>query len=320
MRQDTFIHCHVHSEHSLFDGMARVKDLVKKTADLCVPALALTDHGVVSGWAELHKYAHAAGVLPMFGMEAYLVEDMRLHVRQKRRHLVLLAATPEGLRNLTVLVTLSAMYHYYKPIIGFDTLAKHSRGIIALTACLGGWCSIPFFSQTGQEGEGTPDLGRREFYRLREVFGDRLYLEVQPYAQPAQRIFNEWAFSLYEADGVNLIATNDVHYIEAQDAEIHPYFVMAGMGAWQRKGGDGYNDGVEKYVSKPGGIHYRSRTEMTEAFAALHGSAVLGRRPLQVALDAPFEVFQRVSSLRFDDALKIPKIPISSDVPEAPVV
>src|SRR5204862_1357410 len=139
------------------------------------------------------------------------------------------------------------------PFMGVQALAHHAERIVALTACLGGWCARPFFSQTGYDGGGSPEVAYREFHRLREIFGDRLYLEVQPYAQQAQRVFNEWAFDLHDREGVPLVATNDVHYIEAKDAEVHPFFIMAGMGAWQRKGGDGYNDGVEKYVSKPGG-------------------------------------------------------------------
>lgn len=286
--------------------MAKVRDLIRKTADLCVPAMALTDHGAVSGWAELHKYSHSTGILPIFGVEAYVVEDMRLHVRQQRRHLVLLAASAEGYRNLTTLASLSAMYHYYKPVIGIDALTKHSAGLIALTACLGGWCARPFFSQTGYEGPGTPDLAYREFHRLRTIFGDRLYLEVQPYANDAQRVFNEWAFAAHDAEGIQLVATNDVHYLEAKDAEVHPYFIMAGMGAWQRKGGDGYNDGVERYVSKPGGIHYRSRAEMVAAFEALHGTGVMRRTALHHALDTPFDIYARTAAVRFDSDLKIP--------------
>jgi DNA polymerase-3 subunit alpha len=307
VRTDTFIHLHCHSEHSLFDGMAHVKDLIKKTSDLCVPAMALTDHGAVSGWTELHKYAHAAGIMPIFGVEAYMVEDARLHAKQKRRHLVLLAQTPEGLSNLIALSTISATYHYYKPVLDLDFLSKRSKGIIALTACLGGWCARPFFEATGHDGCGTPENGYREFHRLREVLGDRLYLEVQPYADPAQRVFNDWAFDLHDREGTPLVATNDVHYLDAEDAKVHPFFIMAGIGAWQRRGGDGYNDGVEKYVSKPGGIHYRSRVEMVAAFEALHGEGVTRRRGFQAAMAAPFEVYTRAASLHFDTDLKIPK-------------
>jgi DNA polymerase III alpha subunit len=149
--------------------------------------------------------------------------------------------------------------------------------------------------------------------------GDRLYLEVQPYAAPAQRVFNDWAFDLHDREGVQIVATNDVHYIDRSDAEVHPFFIMAGMGAWQRKGGDGYNDQTEKYVSKPGGNHYRSRSEMFDAFAALHGAGILGRRGLQAAMDAPFDIYARAAAVRFDTDLKIPILKIDAPA-EAPSV
>lgn len=306
MRRDGFIQCHVHSEHSAFDGMTKVKALIERTARFGVPAMALTDHGVVTGWQELHKYAHAAGVLPIFGIEAYVVEDRTKHIRQPRRHLVLLAISHTGVQNLTTLVTLSAMYHYYKPLMDPEILARYSEGIIASTACLGGWVARPFFSTTGYEGAGEPVLAERELGRLRDIFGDRLYLEVQPYAQGSQRVFNDWAFDLHERTGQPLLATNDVHYLEADDAQTHPYFIMAGMGAWQRRGGDGYTDGVEKYVSKPGGTHYRTRQEMVDAFAALHGEGVLRRPALWSAIEAPWEVYDRAAAVRFETSLKIP--------------
>lgn len=285
--------------------MSKVKDMVKRTVDLEVPALALTDHGAVSGWAELHKYAHAAGVLPIFGVEAYMVEDRHLFAKQERRHLILLAITPEGYRNLVRLITISAMFFYRKPSLDLEILAKHSAGIVALTACLGGFVARKFFTG-GEVKQGDAAAAEREYGRLHDVFGDRLYLEVQPYAAPAQAQFNEWAFAKHERDGTALVATNDVHYLDGEDAAFHPYVVMAGMGAWQRRGSDGYNDGVEKYISKPGGNHYRTRAEMVEAFAALHGEAVLRRDALWSAMAAPMEVYARASGVRFDQSLKIP--------------
>lgn len=272
--------------------------------------MALTDHGTVSEWANLHKYAHPAGILPIFGVEAYMVEDRRLFAKQERRHLILLAITPEGYRNLVRLVTISAMFFYRKPCLDLDALARHSAGIVALTACLGGFVARKFFTG-GDEREGDGAAAEREYGRLHDIFGDRLYLEVQPYAAAPQRQFNEWAFDKHDRDGTPLAATNDVHYLDRDDAAFHPYVVMAGMGAWQRRGSDGYNDGVEKYVAKPGGNHYRSRAEMVEAFQALHGDGILRRDALWAAMAAPMEVYGRASGVRFDASLKIPVLPQS---------
>lgn len=315
MRKDTFVHLHAHSEHSLFDGMTKVKDLVKRTAQYDVPAVALTDHGVVSGWAELHKYAHPAGILPIFGVEAYVVDDRHERGKQSRRHLILLAVSMNGFHNLVRLITLSAMYFYRKPVLDLDIIAKHSEGLVCLTACLGGFVARPFFAPSVNDGRGDPSGAYQQFHRLRDVFGDRLYLEVQPYAAESQRVFNDWAFALHDAEDVPLCATNDIHYLEEADKEFHPYVVMAGVGAYQRREGDDYKDGVEKYVSKPGGNHYRSRAEMVEAFAALHGPAVLRREALWNAMASPWEVYERAAAVRFDPALKIPKMNVSEIAP-----
>lgn len=309
MRDDAFIHTHVHSEHSLFDGMTKVKDLIDKAARLGAPAMALTDHGVVSGWAELHEHAYKAGVLPIFGVEAYVIDDVTMHTKQKRRHMCLLATSNTGFKNLIKLATLSAMFYYYKPVLDLSLLAAHSEGIIATTACLGGWCAYPFFSETGYDGCGTPDLADRAFRLLQDVFGDRLYLEVQPYPTDSQRNFNEWAFQLRERDGTQLIATNDVHYLDEGDAEMHKYVVMAGMGAWTRKGSDGDNDGIEKYVNKPGGIFMRTRAEVVEAFGLLHGQGILSRESFWDAMRSPADVYSRCGAVRMNTEYKIPEMP-----------
>lgn len=306
MRRDAFIHTHLHSEHSLFDGMAKVKALVEKAARLDAPAIALTDHGVVSGWAELHEHAYKAGVLPIFGVEAYIVDDATLHTKQKRRHMCLLATSQTGFANLTKLATLSAMFYYYKPVLDLSMLDRFSEGVIVTTACLGGWCAWPFFSETGYDGCGTPETAERSFRMLQDIFGDRAYLEVQPYPTEAQRKFNEWAFRLHEQDGTQLIATNDVHYLDPEDAEMHKYVVMAGMGAWMRKGSDGDNDGIEKYVNKPGGIFMRTRAEMVEAFGTLHGTSLLGREAFWHAMAGPADVYARCGAVRMPTEFKIP--------------
>lgn len=285
--------------------MSKVKTLVAKAADLGVPALALTDHGQVSGWAELHKYAHEAGVMPIFGLEAYMADNVEIKAKQKRRHLIILAVDQEGYGNLVRLATLSAMYFYSKPLLDINLLARFNRGLVVQTACLGGWCASPFFSETGYEGCGTAELGEGAFAQLREVFGDRLYLEVQPYPSEQQKFFNEWAFQYHEREGVKIIATNDVHYVEESDAEFQRYAIMSNLMSWTRNG-DGNTDQIEKYVNKPGGHYFRTRQEMLDAFGRLHGGGILRRPAFQAAMHAPWEVYMRTAGVRFDASLKIP--------------
>ena len=293
---------------SLFDGVAKVRDLVRKAADLGMPAIALTDHGAVGGWAQLHDECHRAGMLPLLGVEAYMVDDVTLRTRQKRRHLCLLALNQVGFSNLVKLATLSAMYFYFKPVLDLSLLARYNEGIAVTTACLGGWCAQPFFRDTGYDGCGTGENGAEAFHRLREVFGDRLYLEIQPYGSEAQRRFNEWAIAFARRDGAKIIATNDVHYVEPTDAQFQKYAIMSGMMAWGRKG-DGNNDMVDRYVNKPEGHHVRTSSEMTEAFGQLHGAAFLRDPVFQQAMRAPWEIYLRAGVVRIDTALKIPAYP-----------
>ena len=308
MRRE-FIHLHLHSEHSKFDGVSKVKQLVQVAADKGMVAMALTDHGAVSGWAELHDHCHQNGILPIFGLEAYMVDDVEIRARQPRRHLCLLAVNNKGYANLVKLASLSAMYFFYKPVLDINLLAQHSEGIVATTACLGGWCARPFFSQTGYDGCGTPERGIEQFEALREVFGDRLYGEIQPYESDSQRVFNEFMFACAAERGWQLVATNDVHYALAEDADFQRAAILSQVQRWA-KNGDGYNDMVDRYVNKPGGHHIRTRREMVDAFTALHGVEIQQNDHFWAAMEAPWDVYRMASAVRFDTDTKIPVFPL----------
>lgn len=306
MHPNAFIHVHGHSEHSIDDGISKVADICKRAADLGMPAIALTDHGVVSGHAELDKYAKKNGIQPLFGLEAYVVDRATERTKQSRRHMVILAMNETGLRNLTVLASLSTMYYFYKPCIDLDMLGKHNEGLIVSTACLGGWCAKEFYRETGYEGGGTPELAADNWGRLYDVFGDRAFLEIQPHPEDSQRKFNEWALQEAERNGVRLIATNDFHYVWKEDASFHPDVIRAALTRWKTSG-DKQTDRIERYINRPGGAHIRTRTEMVEAFTALHGHSITQNRHFWDAMEAPTEVWLRCKHLSLGGDLKIPK-------------
>jgi DNA polymerase-3 subunit alpha len=161
----SFVHLHVHSEYSLLDGLARIKDLVKHTKAMGMPALALTDHGMMHGAIEFYRAASAQGIKPIIGIETYLVPvgrrmtDREPNVDDKRFHLLLLAQNQTGYRNLLRLASAAQLQgFYYRPRIDRELLAEHSEGLIATTGCLAG--EVPRLLMQGQETAGarTPRL------------------------------------------------------------------------------------------------------------------------------------------------------------------
>ncbi|NLG37966.1 MAG: DNA polymerase III subunit alpha [Clostridiales bacterium] len=214
-----FTHLHVHTEYSLLDGSARIPALVARCKAAGMDALAITDHGVMYGAVDFYKAAVAEGIRPIIGCEVYMaarrMTDMESTDRESA-HLVLLAEDQTGYRNLVKLVSMGfTQGFYYKPRIDYDTLARHARGLICLSACLAG--DIPRLLS-----EGRYDSARELALRLSAMFGpERFYLEMQDHGIPEQRQMNAELKRLSDETGIPLVATNDVHYVERDDSEAH---------------------------------------------------------------------------------------------------
>ncbi|MDR2356812.1 MAG: DNA polymerase III subunit alpha [Oscillospiraceae bacterium] len=214
-----FAHLHVHSEYSLLDGACRINDLVSRVAALGQSAAAITDHGVMYGAVSFYKAAKDAGIKPIIGCEVYVAArsrfDMEHGVDSNRSHLVLLCADETGYRNLCHLVSASFSEGFYiKPRIDMELLAEHTRGLIALSACLSG--EIPKLIAADRYGEA-----KAKALRMREMFGDGgFYLELQNAGLGEQRAVNAGLVRIHEETGIPLVATNDVHYLTRADAEI----------------------------------------------------------------------------------------------------
>ncbi|MFM9413750.1 DNA polymerase III subunit alpha [Peptococcus simiae] len=214
-----FVHLHNHTAFSLLDGAGRVEDEVKRAAELGMPALAITDHGVMYGAVQFYKSCQAHGIKPIIGCEVYVARRSRFQKEsgrdEKPYHLILLVENEKGYHNLCQLVTQSYLEgFYYKPRIDRDLLAKHHEGLICLSACLGG--ELPQMIMDGNEA-----AAREAALWYKETFGrDNFYLELQNHGLPEQQVVNDALIRLGKELDLDLVCTNDNHYMKREDAEV----------------------------------------------------------------------------------------------------
>ncbi len=216
-----FVHLHVHSHYSLLDGLAKIDALIKKSQEYEMPALAITDHGVMYGAIEFYEKAKAAGIKPIIGLESY-VAPRDLHKKEPKidsrsYHMTLWAKNLTGYKNLLKLSSISHLEgFYYKPRIDEKVLSQYSKGIMAGSGCLAGWIPRLILAKKLKEAEE-----KIKFYQ--ELFGkENFFLEVMPHAKlPEQIEVNKALFELSKKTNAPLIATADVHYINPEDKEAH---------------------------------------------------------------------------------------------------
>jgi len=222
MTQSDFVHLHVHTEFSLLDGQSKIKKIVARAAELEMPALGITDHGVMFGVIDFFRAATAAEVKPIIGMEAYLapnrLEDRDPRLDKKPYHLLLFARNMTGYRNLLKLASIAQLKgYYYRPRIDWEHLAQYSEGVIATSGCLA--AQIPRMVE-----EGKDDEARRLVGQYLDVFGsENFYLELQGHNIDQLKILNQWLFD-YRKSGhspVQFYASNDVHYVLQEDWDAH---------------------------------------------------------------------------------------------------
>ena len=211
----SFTHLHVHTEYSLLDGAARINDLVKKAAELDMNALAITDHGCMYGAIDFYNACKKNGIKPIIGMEAYVAHENIFDppTLRDRAHLILLCKNEIGYKNLMKLSSIAFVDgFYYKPRIDYDLLEKYHEGLICLSACLAG--DIPQLLLSEQFEEA-----KQLALRMKRVFGEDYYIEIQNHGLPEQQIVMPRLRALAEELGIKIVATNDVHYVEKDDAE-----------------------------------------------------------------------------------------------------
>ena len=215
-----FVHLHVHTEYSLLDGACRISELVAQAKKHKMPALAITDHGVMYGAIQFYKEAIRQGVKPIIGCEMYVAHQSRLDKSSQRKetpnHLILLVKNNEGYKNLIRLVTSSYLEgFYYKPRIDKEILREHSNGLIALSACLKGEISQYILQNDIKKA-------KEAALDFLDIFGEgNFYLELQENGIQEQEIVNENLIQISQELSIPLVATNDIHYINKEDARAH---------------------------------------------------------------------------------------------------
>ena len=216
-----FVHLHVHTEYSLLDGSNKIKEYVKRVKELGMDSAAITDHGVMYGVIDFYKAAKEAGINPIIGCEVYVAPHSRFDREltggeDRYYHLVLLAENNVGYANLMKIVSKGFTEgYYYRPRVDFEVLQQYHEGIIALSACLAG--EVPRLIQ-----KGLIDEAKKTAKKFEECFGKGNYfLELQDHGIPAQQMVNSALLNMSKELDIPLVATNDVHYTYAEDAQPH---------------------------------------------------------------------------------------------------
>ena len=219
-----FTHLHVHTEYSLLDGAAKVKQLCHKAKELGMTSLAITDHGVMYGVIDFYTACKKEGIKPIIGCEVYVAARTRfdkVHGPDSRRyHLILLAENQQGYQNLMKIVSSAWIEGFYtKPRVDHDLLEQYHEGLICLSACLAG--EIPRALVDGEY-----EKAKETALWYNKVFGQGNYfLEIQDHGIEDQKRTNPEIIRLSRETGIPLVATNDVHYIEKDDAEVQKILI-----------------------------------------------------------------------------------------------
>ncbi len=254
-----FVHLHVHTQYSLLDGAIRFDDLFERSKAYGMDTVTITDHGAMYGALEFYTKAKKAGLKPIVGCEFYVAPESRFKKNARRAgeaafHLVLLAMNRTGYQNLMRLASIAQLEgFYYKPRIDKEVLAAHNEGLIAMSACLHG--EIPYAIVKDR----APDRARRAAEELLDIFGDRLYFELQENGIPEQKIANEGLVELARKLGVKLVATNDCHYLDREDAHAHEVLLCIQTGKTIHD--------AKRFRFDSDQLYYKSPEEMAAAFA-----------------------------------------------------
>ena len=269
----SFTHLHVHTEYSLLDGAARIKDVVARAKELGMDSLAITDHGVMFGVIDFYREAKKQGIKPVIGCEVYTaarsLTDKEADKDKQQGHLVLLAETDEGYRNLVKIVSQAFIRgFYYKPRVDKELLRQHSKGLIALSACLAGDVQRCLLLD---DYEGA----KKQALEFLDIFGEgNFFLELQDQGLEEERKILPYMKRLREETGIPFAATNDVHYVRREDAAAHDILLCIQMGKTE--------DDEDRMRFPNDEFYLKSEEEMRRLFSdipeALENTAEIARR------------------------------------------
>ncbi len=296
-----FVPLHNHSDYSLLDGASQLPKMVQRAKELEMPALALTDHGVMYGAIELLKLCTAAGIKPIIGNEMYVIngsiEDPQPK-KERRYHLVVLAKNTVGYKNLVKLTTISHLRGmrgrgiFSRPCIDKETLRNHSEGLIVSTACLGG--EIPQAILRGRL-----DVARDIARWYQETFGEDFYLEIQDHGSIEDRIVNVEIVRIAKELDIEIVATNDAHYLSKNDVESHDALLCVLTGKLVSE---------EKRLRYTGTEYIKSREEMQQLFLD-H----LDKDIILKAINNSLSVADKIEEYSILGNYKMPRFPIPKD-------
>lgn len=271
-----FVHLHTHSEYSPLDGLSRMDEIVREVTRHGQTAIGITDHGTCAGHPELQRAADAAGIKPIYGIEAYLCEDrviraekgnaeMQASLRNDYWHMCLFAQDTTGLRNIWAASTESFRDGFYhRPRMDWDTLARHNDGVIASTGCLRGPVAVALEA-------GDHDLARARLTRLMDLFPGRLYVELQPNDMDKQVRLNTALVELAREFDLPLLATVDSHFPTKDDAHAHDVWIACQTNKDVQDEGDLFAEDLNLYVMGEdevrAGLSYLGRDVVDEAIA-----------------------------------------------------
>lgn len=271
LQKSQYVHLHNHTHHSLLDGLSKIPKLIGQVKDMGMEAVAITDHGTMSGVLEFYKAANAEGIKPILGMEAYVAARSR-HDRdpqkdKARYHLIILAMNNTGYQNLMKLSTTANLEGmYYKPRIDRDLLEAHSEGLIILSGCASGELGENLRVDNYEEAKNIASWYKR-------VFGDRYYLELQDHGHPESKTawdvqvkINGYLEKLSEELDIEMVVTSDGHYLSHDDQDTHEILLCVGTGA--------YLSDEKRMSLKDFELHVTDPEEIIDRWATTHPQAV----------------------------------------------
>ncbi|MBE9123184.1 DNA polymerase III subunit alpha [Tychonema sp. LEGE 07199] len=293
----SFVGLHIHSDYSLLDGASQLQQLAERAVELGMPAIALTDHGVMYGAIELIKVCRNKNIKPIIGNEMYVVNgDIEVKVRGRRKyHQVVLAKNTQGYKNLVKLTTISHLKGmpergiFARPCINKDLLKQYSEGLIVTSACLGG--EVPQMIL-----QNKLDTAREVAKWYKEVFGDDYYIEIQDHGSQEDRMVNVEIVKIAREFNIKIIATNDSHYISCNDVEAHDALLCINTNKLIEE---------DKRMRYSGTEYLKSADEMAQLFRD-H----LDDETIKEAIETTLEVANKVSRYELTGEARIPTIPI----------
>lgn len=289
----SFVGLHIHTDYSLLDGASQIPQMIDRAVELGMPAIALTDHGVMYGAIELIKTCRTKGIKPIIGNEMYVInEPLNTTKRPRKYHQVVLAKNTQGYKNLVKLTSISHLEGVHgngifaRPCINKELLKQYHEGLIVTSACLGG--EIPQAIL-----QGKPEVARKVAQWYKDLFGDDYYLEIQDHGSPEDRIVNVEIVKIARELDIKIVATNDSHFISCKDVEAHDALLCIQTGKQIIE---------EKRMRYSGTEYLKSAEEMAKLFRDHLPDDII-----QEAIATTLEVADKVEP--YKDILREPRSP-----------